>query len=165
MAMIRFPNHGYFPGIFREMERMRGEMDRLMTGLVGRSAFTTELDVFPAFNVIEESDRVLVRAELPGVKTENIEISVDGNTLSIRGERKREDLGNVSYHRRERAAGKFRKALTLPVEINPEAVEAKCEHGVLKLVLPKAERAKPRKIPVVSGRETGDSVSIVDVSS
>lgn len=151
MAMVRFPSFGDFPGLFQEMERMKSEMDRLFAGLMGRAPLSAlDSGVFPALRVIEEGDRVLVRAELPGFRPEDIEISIEGATLTLRGERKREDMGNVSYHRRERATGKFQRALTLPVEINADAVEAKCEHGVLKLILPKAEHARPRKIPVLT---------------
>ena len=78
----------------------------------------------------------------------DIDIAVEGKTLTIRGERKVENVDNVNYHRRERRAGKFRKAITLPLEINAEAVGAECRDGVLRLTLPKAEKAKPRKITV-----------------
>lgn len=165
MAVVRLPYFTGFPSLFQEMERMRSEMDRVFAGHMGRAPLAADSGVFPALNVIEESDKLLVEAELPGVKPEDIEISVEGGTLSIRGERKREDVGNVSYHRRERSAGKFHKALTLAVEINPEGVDAKCENGVLKLVLPKADHAKPRKIPVRTGGALSDSGSIVDISS
>ncbi len=164
MAMVRFPSFGTFPGLFQEMERMKSEMDRLFAGFMGRAPLSAvDSGVSPALNVIEESDRFLVDAELPGVRPEDIEVSIEGNTLTLRGERKKEDLGNVSHHRRERGAGKFQKALTLPAEINPDAVEAKFEHGVLKLVLPKAEHAKPKKIPVLTGRATEASTSVVDI--
>jgi HSP20 family protein len=166
MEMVRFPSFGDFPSLFQEMERMRSEMDRLFAGFMGRAPLTAaDSGVFPALHVIEESERLLVHAELPGVRPEDIEISIEGNTLTLRGERKMEDVGSVSYHRRERAAGRFQKALTLPVEVNPDAVEAKCEHGMLKLVLPKAEHAKPKKIPVLTGRAADPSAAIVDVSS
>jgi len=165
MASVRFPNYANFPKIFQEMERMKNEMDRIFAGLMGESRFTTGAGVFPALNVIEGSDNLVVHAELPGVKPEDLEISIEGTTLNLRGERRGDDLGKVSYHRRERAAGKFQRALTLPVEINPEAVEAKCEHGVLKLTLPKAEHAKPRKITVRTDEAISNSSSIVDVSS
>lgn len=166
MVTVRFPSFGAFPSLFQEMERMRSEMDRLFAGFMGRAPLSAlDSGVFPALNVIEENERILVHAELPGVRPEDIDISIEGNTLTLRGERKREDPGNASYHRRERTAGKFQKALTLPVEVNPDAVEAKCEHGVLKLVLPKAEHAKPKKIPVLTGRAADASAAIVDVSS
>ncbi len=166
MAMVRFPSFGAFPNLFQEMERMRSEMDRLFAGIMGRAPLSAlDSGVFPALNVIEESERILVHAELPGVRPEDVEISIEGNTLTLRGERKRDDLGNVSYHRRERAAGRFQKALTLPVEVNPDGVEAKCKHGVLKLVLPKAEHAKPKKIPVLAARAADASTAVVDISS
>jgi len=165
MASVRFPNHANFPRILQEMERMKNEMDRIFAGLMGESRFTAGAGVFPALNVLEGSDNLVVHAELPGVKPEDLEISIEGTTLNLRGERRGADLGKVSYHRRERAAGRFQRALTLPVEINPEAVEAKCEHGVLKLTLPKAEHAKPRKITVRTGEAISNSSSIVDVSS
>ena len=148
MAIIHFPSYTGFPGFLTEMEGVRNEMDRALSGFRGRTHLKADSGVFPALNVIEESDRILVNMELPGVKPEDIDISVEGNTLNLRGERKRDELENVTYHRRERPEGRFHKALTLPVEINHEAVEAKFELGVLKLVLPKAEDAKPRKIPV-----------------
>lgn len=141
-------------------------MDRLFAGFMGRAPLgALGSDVFPALKVIEENDKILVLAELPGIRPEDIEISLEGATLTLRGERKREELGNVSYHRRERVAGKFQRALTLPVEVNPDAVEATCEHGVLKLILPKAEHVKPKKIPVLTGREAEASTAIVDISS
>ena len=165
MAIARFPYFTNFSSLFQEMERMRSEMDRVFTGFMDRAPLAADSGVLPALNVIEEGDRILVQAELPGVRPEDLEITVEGNTLSLRGERKREEMGNVSYHRRERATGNFQKALTLPVEIDPETVVAKCEHGVLKLVLPRAERARPRKIPVRTGQDMSDSASIVDISS
>lgn len=151
MAVIRFPAFGNELGLVQEMSRISREMDRLISGMRGRVPLMGGLGAFPAMNVIDENDRILVYAELPGVKPEDIEVSVEGSNLSLRGERRREDLGNVGYHRRERPAGKFQKSLTLPVEIKPEAVEAQCEHGVLKLTLPKAEHARPRKIEVRTG--------------
>lgn len=148
MAVVRFSSYSNFPTPFQKLERMKREMDRVFAGFIPQSPLSAGSGVFPALNVIEDGDKIFVRAVLPGVKPEDIEISVEGNTLNLRGERKMEDLEKVTYHRRERVVGTFQKALTLPVEINPEAVEAKCEHGVLKLVLPKAEHAKPKRIPV-----------------
>jgi HSP20 family protein len=148
MAMIRFPTFGDDPSLFQEMARIRSEMDKLITDFTGWTPLNGRFRAFPALNVTDEDDCIVVHAEIPGVRAEDIEVSIEGLTLNLRGERKREDLGDVSYHRRERVAGKFQKSLTLPVEINPNEVEAKCEHGVLKLTLPKAEHARPRKIQV-----------------
>lgn len=153
MVPVRFPTFTSFPSIFQEMEDMRRRMERMFSSFLGQTPFAAGSGVFPALNVIEEGDNIIVQAELPGVKPEDLEILVEGNTLTLSGERKTDGFGDgkASYHRRERAAGRFRKALTLPVEINPEGVQAKCEHGVLRLVLPKAEHAKPRKIQVTTG--------------
>jgi HSP20 family protein len=165
METIRFPNFTNFQSLFQELERMRSEIDRVFAGLVGQTPLSARSGVFPAINTIGVGDKIIVQAELPGVKPEDIEISVEGNALSLRGERKRDDMSNVNYHRRERAVGRFHKVLALPVEIDPEAVEAKFEHGVLTLVLPKAEHAKSRRIPIRTGGEIANSSSIVDVQS
>lgn len=144
MAIIRYPSLGSNP--IREMERLRREMDRLFSDAMGRAPAGS--GVFPALNISEDAEKIYVQTELPGVRPEDIDISVVGNTLTLRGERKPDSVDNVSYHRRERRAGRFQKAITLPSDINADAVEARCSDGVLQLVLPKAEHAKPKKIDV-----------------
>jgi HSP20 family protein len=148
MAVIHFPEFSDSHNPFRELSRVRREMDRLLSDLVSGAPSAVRSGVFPAVNVSEDINNLYVHAEIPGVKASDLDIAVEGNTLSLRGERKREDVPNASYHRRERRAGSFHKAITLPAEINAEAVVAECKHGVLKLVLPKAEHAKPKKITV-----------------
>lgn len=149
MAIIRYPGFSEFANPLREMERLRREMDHLFGNLTrGRAPFTATSGVFPAVNVNEDVTNFYVQAELPGIKPQDVEISVEGNTLTLRGERKSDAVENAGYHRRERGAGKFHKALTLPSEVNAEAVSAECKNGVLKLVLPKAEHAKPRKVSI-----------------
>jgi HSP20 family protein len=129
---------------------MRREMDRLFGSFWGGASPTSGSGVFPAFNVREDGEKYYVEAEIPGIKPEDIDIAVEGNTLTIRGERKSDGMENAGYHRRERKAGKFQKALTLPAEVNGEAVGAEYKEGVLRVVLPKAEHAKPKKITVKS---------------
>lgn len=165
MALVRFPHFNHFQSLFQEMERMRNEMDQMLSSFMGRSPFAVDSGVFPALNVFEDGDVIRINAELPGVKPDDLEISVQGNTLLLRGSRRVDGMDSVNYHRRERASGEFRKALTLPADINQDAVEARFEHGVLKLVLPKAEHAKPKKIPVRTGHEMPGSDSVVDISS
>jgi HSP20 family protein len=148
MALIRFPEFTDFRNPFQELSRVRREMDRLLSDLVSGSPSTIRSGVFPAVNVSEDANNIYVYAEIPGIKADGLDITVEGNTLSLRGERAREDVANASYHRRERRAGSFHKAINLPAEINADAVVAECKHGVLKLVLPKAEHAKPKKIAV-----------------
>jgi HSP20 family protein len=148
MALIRFPEFAEFGNPLRELGRVRREMDRLLSDLVSGSPSAIRSGVFPAVNVSEDANNIYVYAEIPGIKADGLDITVEGNTLSLRGERAREDVANASYHRRERRAGSFHKAINLPAEINADAVVAECKHGVLKLVLPKAEHAKPKKIAV-----------------
>jgi HSP20 family protein len=151
MAVIRWYER---PDPFRqgsEVERMQREMNRLFSDFLGRGASSSRVGVFPPLNVSEDAERLFVRAELPGIKPEDLEISVEGETLTLRGEKKLSEAGdNVSYHRREREAGRFRRILTLPCRINTEAVEASFKNGVLTIILPKAAEAKPKAIRVKS---------------
>ncbi len=151
MALVRWSAQNDlfrpFEEMEREMERLRNEMDRLFSGLRGIRA--GRIGVFPLLNVSEDKDNIYVRAELPGIDPKDIEISVEGDTLTLRGERKPAEVGeNVSYHRREREFGRFRRSLTLPTRINVDAVEATFKNGVLTIVLPKAEEVRPKQIAV-----------------
>lgn len=105
--------------------------------------------VFPLLNVSVTPDHYVVRAELPGIKADELDITVSGNNLTISGERKiPEEHKTAKYHRREREAGKFNRALTLPGPLNSNKVDAKLKNGILTLVIPKAEEAKPKKISI-----------------
>jgi HSP20 family protein len=105
--------------------------------------------VFPLVNLTENKDKYFVRAELPGVKADELDLQVTGNKLAISGERKitAEDE-SAKYHRREREAGTFSRMIGLPGEVDSDKVEAKLENGVLTVVVPKAEIAKPKQISV-----------------
>ena len=134
---------------FEELERMRRQMAWL-TGGLSRGLFREPAaGVFPLMNVTEDNDNYYVRAELPGLKADDLDISVTGNTISISGERKLpvEDE-KAQYHRREREAGRFSRIVSLPGQMDTGKVEARCTDGVLTVVLPKAEAAKPKQITV-----------------
>lgn len=148
MAIIRYPRFTPFENPFTEVERLKREMDRLFSDAMGRGPGALGSGVFPALNVSQDADRVYVQAELPGFKPDDIDISIEKDTLNLRGERKSDQVENVSYHRRERRTGKFQKALTLPYDVSVENVQANFKDGVLKLVLPKAEHVKPKKISI-----------------
>lgn len=126
----------------------REEMDRLFEGFFGPSAVAGR--TFPAMNIWEQGDNVFAEAELPGLKNEDVEVSVVGNELTIRGRRVAAEPKGVAFHRRERGEGEFTRSLQLPVEINADKVHAAMKDGVLLVTLPKAEAAKPRKIQVTS---------------
>lgn len=105
--------------------------------------------VFPLLNVSVTPDHYVVRAELPGIKADQLDITVSGNNLTISGERTiPEENKTAKYHRRERESGKFNRALTLPGPLDSNKVDAQLKNGILTLVIPKAEEAKPKKISI-----------------
>jgi HSP20 family protein len=105
--------------------------------------------VFPAVNVWEEGEEVLVEAELPGLDLKSLELLVTGgNQLTLKGERKFQVPEKGLWHRRERGYGEFVRTVMLPSLVNADRVEARLENGVLLVRLPKHESARPRKINV-----------------
>lgn len=145
---IYYPTWG-FRGAFQELERMRRQLDEMFGGVERRPYRALDAGVFPLINLTEDKDRYYVRAELPGLKAEDIHISMTGNNLSISGERKIPTEGeNVRYHRREREAGTFNRVVALPHEVDANKVEASHINGILTVVIPKAEVAKPKQITV-----------------
>jgi HSP20 family protein len=149
MAIIRWFEPPTLPRSSDVMGQLKKEMDRLFSDFTGRTGFPHRAGVFPPINVSEDSEKIYVRSELPGIEPDDIDISVEGETLTLRGERKLPEAGEgVSYHRREREAGRFRRIITLPARINPDGVEAAFKSGVLKIVLPKAAEARAKQITV-----------------
>jgi len=134
---------------FEELERMRRQVDRLAEGLSGTLVREPAAGVFPSINLTEDTDKFYVRAELPGVKADDLDISVTGNSLSIEGERKIDPAEeSAKYHRREREAGKFSRVFSLPTQVDTTKVEARSTDGILTITLPKSESAKPKQITV-----------------
>jgi len=140
---------GPWRGALSEMDRLRREMGRVMGSFSATPEGSWEPGVFPPVNVKEDADHYLLSAELPGVKPEDLEISVKGKQVSLQGERKSRELPEgARYHRRERNQAGFSRLVGLPSEVDADKVEARLENGVLHVKLPKAEAAKPRKISV-----------------
>ncbi|MCZ6779808.1 MAG: Hsp20/alpha crystallin family protein [Acidobacteriota bacterium] len=105
----------------------------------------------PTVDIYEEGDTLVLQAELPGVNKDDVEVQVEGNILTLRGERRQEkDIKEDQYHRLERVYGSFMRSFTLPVGINRDKIRAEYRDGVLKLALPRAEEAKPKKIKVLA---------------
>ncbi|MFO8083091.1 MAG: Hsp20/alpha crystallin family protein [Desulfobacterales bacterium] len=133
----------------KEFERMRQEMNRLAEGSKSREPYLSTAGVFPLTNLSEDTEKYYVRAELPGMNSEEIEISVTDSSISISGERViPEEKDNVRYHRRERESGKFSRMISLPGSIDSVKVEATFSDGILSIVLPKSEAMKPKQIEV-----------------
>jgi HSP20 family protein len=134
---------------FEELELMRRQMDQLFRSVPEKRLERDAAGVFPAINLSEDSNNFFIRAELPGVSAEDINIQAVKNSLTISGERKfEEEDSEAKYHRREREAGKFSRALTIPGDIDADKVQAKLRNGLLTLTVPKAEKAKPKQISV-----------------
>ena len=103
----------------------------------------------PAIDIYEKEDKYIVKAELPGMKEEDIDVSVVGDTLTIKGERKtEEEVKDEDYYRCERAYGSFMRSISLPSEVEADKIEAKYEDGVLEVSLPKAAEVKPKRVTV-----------------
>jgi HSP20 family protein len=103
---------------------------------------------YPPLNVFRKDDDIVVITEVPGVRKENLQIHVKGNTIRIAGSKSVEYGERVGVHRRERRAGTFDRAVTLPVEIDADRVKAECRDGILALYLTRAERDKPKAIAI-----------------
>jgi HSP20 family protein len=154
MNVIRYRNQGQ-PDLVQAFDRfaaLRDEMDRLFDrsfapvfrtpGCFSRWA--------PALDVYQDKDQFTVVAELPGLKKENIELSLHDGVLTISGERKQEKKGEEGY-RNERFFGRFQRSVTLPASIDGNKVKATYQDGILRVELPKAEEAKPKQIEVSVG--------------
>jgi HSP20 family protein len=136
-------------GTFEDLERLRRRIERVFDEAGHRSRPTVSAGVFPLVNVTEDKDNYFVRAELPGLASEDLDIQVTAKNLTISGERSiaGQEEG-TKYHRRERDAGKFSRILSLPSDIDTEKVDAKLTDGILTITVPKAEKSKPRQIAV-----------------
>ena len=136
----------------RELRTMRSLMDRFFDEpfFSSPALWSQRGDNFPVpLDVIEEDGQYVVKASMPGITPEDVEITLTENVLTIKGETQRENEKNdSSYHVRERHYGSFLRHLTLPVPVSADKVEATFENGVLTLRLPKSEAAKPKKIAV-----------------
>jgi len=133
----------------RELENLRREMDRLWESFFGERALEPAETWFPALDVTETKDNIVVKAELPGIDPKDVEISLSGNVLTIKGEKKQEkEEKDENYHLVERRYGSFLRSIKLPVEVQEDKIEASCKNGVLKVVLPKSEKAKKKEIKI-----------------
>lgn len=138
-----------FASSWADLENMRRQMDRLFDTLSDRPAGSVGAGVYPAVNIYENADSYTLSAELPGVKSADLDIHVTANQMTLSGERKiSREAGDARYHRREREAGRFSRAVALPGEIDPDHVKARLVDGVLTVTISKAEKAKPRQVSI-----------------
>ena len=153
---------------FRDLRTLQEEVNRLFsTNLtrgfgeesIGRGAWNPSVDIY------ENKDHIVLEAELPGMKREDFELSVENNVITLRGERqfeKKEDSDN--YHRVERSYGSFTRSFTLPQTVSAEGATAEYKNGVLRVTLPKREEAKARRIEI-SGEGVGSTAKTIEAKA
>jgi HSP20 family protein len=158
MAIVRWEPLREFTTLQNEMNRLFGSVfDEPAAGNGG-----TLRRWMPAMDLLETESHFVLRADLPGMSEEDVNIEVEERVLTVSGERKAEHKENKdSYQRIERAFGSFSRSLTLPDGVDAEAVSASFDRGVLEVQIPKPEQRKPRKISI----EVGDSPKTIDTES
>src|SRR5436305_4724884 len=161
MALIRWEP-------VRELNTLQGEMNRLFNTLFDAPApgdgGSAARRWIPAMDLVETDEDFVLRADLPGLSESDVNIELEDNVLTISGERKSEhEEHKEGYYRVERASGSFSRSLTLPEGVDPDAVKASFDRGVLEVCVPKPEAKKPRKVEIsvggqqkaIEGTETG----------
>lgn len=134
----------------RGVDTFRRDMDRLFDSFFGRWPGEEYATLWaPALDVEETKDSIVIRAEVPGMKKEDIKIQTAGDRLLISGERRHEsEEKNRHFHRVERAYGKFQRLVKLPLEVQSDKARASYKEGVLEIIIPKSEKAKAREIEI-----------------
>ena len=136
---------------FRDVSEMQNEMNRLFEGYFGRLAqpAVTERLWAPAVDMHETKDELVLAVELPGLSEKDIRLTVDGDVLTVRGERARaEEATEDGFYRSERWFGKFERSLSLPMPVQADKITATYRDGVLTVKLPKVEAVKPKEIKI-----------------
>ena len=133
----------------REMMTLREAMDRLFDDAFTRPVFAGGNSTIPAIDLYQTDDDVVVKAALPGIKAEDVQITVENDVLQLRGEFKSENAQKeATYHIREQRYGSFERSVALPVAVQTEKAQANFENGILTVTLPKAEAVKPKTISI-----------------
>ncbi|MDR2947453.1 MAG: Hsp20/alpha crystallin family protein [Candidatus Adiutrix sp.] len=152
MSRFRFqPRSGRGLPSFWELEKMRDHMETIYNTLAGSvsSQLRKNFGVFPLINLSEDDERLYLTCELPGADPGQLEVSVKGETLNLRGRVGSDGPGaEVNFHRRERESGAFRRTLTLPVKVEADRVDAVFKNGVLTVTMPKSAEAKAHRVSV-----------------
>lgn len=145
MSIVRFDP-------FRDITSFRDDINRLFTRPFGEEGLAGTRTWAPAVDVFETKDAVVLKAELPGLTADDVDVEIDDNVLTVSGERTFTDtVEEGRFYRLERSYGKFSRSLTLPQGIKADAVSASFADGVLEVTVPKAEEVKPRKVTIGVG--------------
>ena len=136
---------------FRDITSLRDEMNRLFTRTLGEGGSSAGAAWTPAVDIFDAADAIVLKAELPGLSPDDIDIEIDESVLTLKGERRFEEtVEEGRYYRVERAYGAFQRSVTLPQSVKADEITATFEHGVLTVRVPKADEVKPRKIAVAA---------------
>ena len=142
-----FPTYGLRTHL-EELDRMRRHLDQVFDRTGESRIGSLQTGVFPLINLTETAQAYIIRAEIPGVSPEDLDIQTTGRNISITGERKIAVDRSAKYHRKEREGGRFSRAISLPGEFDRDKIDASLKNGILEVKLPKAEAAQPRKIEI-----------------
>lgn len=143
MNIARFEPWSYLDMLHRDLDRMVGSRS------AGRDSQDPVADWVPAVDIIEEKTRFVLRADVPGVNPEDIDVSMDNGILSLSGERQAlSDENEAGVQRIERATGRFYRRFTLPESVDAEAITARCQNGILEVAVPKAPEVQARRITI-----------------
>lgn len=141
MAITRYEPWGLLTQLQKELEQMRGD--------VAREGSSATAEWIPSVDIKEATDKFVLQADLPGVKPEEIDVSMENGVLTIKGEKKTEAVTDKEgYKRVERTYGSFYRRFSLPDTANPDAISAVSKNGVLEIIIPKRESVQPKKINV-----------------
>jgi HSP20 family protein len=149
MTLIKWrPRREWDP--FAVMERLQDQINRAFNTSLGDwpgvSGWGT---AFPSVDVYQDKDNVIVTAEVPGLEQKNVDLSITGSTIALKGNKEQErEVKEQDYHRVERSYGSFQRVIDLPCEVDAAKAKAKLENGVLTVTLPKSEAHKPKQISI-----------------
>jgi len=150
MALIRWEPARELQSLQHEMNRLFGTFFDSPTGPGNGGTLSRWI---PAMDLVEEGDHYVLRADLPGVREEDVNVEVEDGVLTVSGQRKSEhQQRKEGYYRIERASGAFSRSLTLPKGVNADSVEARFDSGVLEVRIPKPAQLKPRKVAISVGK-------------
>lgn len=148
MALVRTQPRKWLNYPWTEFEELTSEMDRLFRPFFGRLPYKTEFTFNPYVDLIDTGETLVAKIDLPGVLQENVDIAIEGNRLTIKGQRMSDGVKEETYIYHERPFGRFVNTLELPVEVNASAVKAVLQHGVLEITMPKIAGVAPKKVPL-----------------
>ena len=150
-----------------ELNTIQNEMNRLFNTFFDQPGAARGNGVsrrwIPAMDLVESAEHYVLRADLPGLSDEDVNVQLEDNTLTISGERKAEHEGQQEgYYRLERAFGPFSRSLTLPDGVDPDGVQAHFDRGVLEIRIAKPEQKKPRQVQITLGERAADETKTIE---